>query len=49
MLSCEKLGRYKIGQMIGSGGKGEVYIAHDEQLVRCCVESASARVLPARR
>ncbi len=34
MLTGEKLGRYKIGRMIGSGGMGEVYIAHDEQLDR---------------
>lgn len=34
MLTGEKLGRYKIGKMIGAGGMGEVYIAHDEQLDR---------------
>ena len=34
MLTGKKLGRYKIGRMIGSGGMGEVYIARDEQLDR---------------
>ncbi len=34
MLTGEKLGRYEIGQMIGAGGMGEVYIAHDDQLDR---------------
>jgi serine/threonine protein kinase/Tol biopolymer transport system component len=34
MLTGEKLGRYKIGRMIGAGGMGEVYIAKDEQLDR---------------
>lgn len=34
MLSGEKLGRYEIREKIGSGGMGEVYLAHDGQLDR---------------
>ena len=34
MLSGEKLGRYKLGDKIGAGGMGEVYLALDEQLDR---------------
>ena len=34
MLSGVKLGRYKIDKKIGTGGMGEVYLAHDEQLNR---------------
>lgn len=34
MLSGTKLGRYEIRQKIGSGGMGEVYLSHDEQLDR---------------
>lgn len=34
MLSGEKLGRYEIREKIGSGGMGEVFLAHDEQLDR---------------
>ncbi len=34
MFSGEKLGRYKIGNKIGAGGMGEVYLATDEQLDR---------------
>lgn len=34
MLTGEKLGRYEIESLIGSGGMGEVFLAHDEQLDR---------------
>lgn len=34
MLSGEKLGRYEIRKKIGSGGMGEVFLAHDGQLDR---------------
>lgn len=34
MLSGEKLGRYEIREKIGSGGMGEVFLAHDGQLDR---------------
>lgn len=34
MIPGAKLGRYEIGQKIGSGGMGEVYLAHDEGLNR---------------
>jgi len=34
MLSGTKLGRYEIRQKIGTGGMGEVFLAHDSQLDR---------------
>lgn len=34
MLTGKKLGRYEIREKIGSGGMGEVYLAHDTQLDR---------------
>ncbi|MBA3632254.1 MAG: serine/threonine-protein kinase [Acidobacteria bacterium] len=34
MLSGTKLGRYEIRQKIGTGGMGEVFLAHDSQLNR---------------
>lgn len=34
MLKGKKLGRYEIREKIGSGGMGEVYLAHDTQLDR---------------
>lgn len=41
----QKLGRYQIVKAIGSGGMGEVYRAHDEQLDR----DIAIKVLPASR
>jgi serine/threonine protein kinase len=34
MLVGKKIGRYEIRQMLGAGGMGEVYLAHDAQLDR---------------
>jgi serine/threonine protein kinase/Tol biopolymer transport system component len=34
MLTGKRLGRYEIREKIGSGGMGEVYLAHDTQLDR---------------
>jgi serine/threonine protein kinase/Tol biopolymer transport system component len=43
IASGTKLGRYEVRSMLGAGGMGEVYLAHDLQLKR----SVALKVLPA--